>query len=94
MAQRGTRKKEKPTKELSKITDKAPGRRGRPRKEDKSNLPEVSKIVQTTQVRSEELKAILGEVKREETKTLKQANTPGVSPVQVNVLYNHTIKKK
>ena len=94
MAQRGTQKKEKPLKELSKATDKAPGRRGRPRKEDKSNLPEVSKIVQTTQVGSEELKAILGEVKREETKTLKQANTPGVSPVQVNVLYNHTIKKK
>ncbi len=94
MAQRGTQKEEKPLKKLSKTTNKAPGKKGRPKKQDKSNLPEVSKIVQTTQVGPEELKAILDKAKQEESKALKQVNAPGVSPVQVNVLYNHTIKRK
>lgn len=93
MAQRGRPKKEKSPEELAKVVNKTPGKRGRPKKGEQPTLPETTTIVETTQVAPEKLQAILDEVKKEENKAVKQANTTGVSPVKVNVLYNHTIRK-
>lgn len=93
MAQRGRPKKEKSPEELAKLANKTPGKRGRPSKEKGATQPDPTVIVETKQVPLEELKSILNEIKQEETKTVEQANTAGVSPVKVNVLYNHTIRK-
>lgn len=93
MAQRGRPKKEKTAEELAKLANKTPGKRGRPKKEEPDSLTKAPVVVETTQVPLEDLKTILSELKQDETKAIKSANTPGVSPIKVNIIKDHMIRK-